>query len=268
MCQMGFLCLPPELRTGVILHLQPRFVYRLMRTNKRVYEQCMCQQYWERVAFHLTFRCRVSDVKVAYDLYDMALLRMGYKRSMDTFIEAVRQDIRTSPSTHYMDSSSTRPPMDADAPLSQLIPYGLDLYEKYIYLPGVENMRLVARGLILDTERTEYQVQDMLDGTHHNVFVSQRGVLPVTDGSYITEDRRKHRASARFLQALEDETSLDLDAKQRLLASAVQLVKDIFEKRETYDHTTRVTTRREDPIPNYEWVSIMRPPWEADDWLV
>ena len=69
-------------------------------------------------------------------------------------------------------------------------------------------MRLQARDLVLDAEPTSYQVQNMPDGTHHNVFVSQRGVVPVTDGTYITERRRIHRASARFLQSLEREPRL------------------------------------------------------------
>ena len=81
---------------------------------------------------------------------------------------------------------------------------------------------------------------------------------------YITESRRMHQASAHFLQALEDEPGLDLDVKRRILASTVQLVKDICEKRETVDWATGVTTRREDPIHHYEWVSIMRPPWTPE----
>ena len=253
--------LPTEISTELILHLQPRHVYRLMRTNKAIYEQCMSKVYWERAAFHLAFRDCSFNSKIIHDLYDMALLRMGYKRAMDTFIEAVRQDIRVSPMA-YMNVQEARPLPDADGPLSELIPYALDLSE-YILTPR-EDMRLQARDLMLDTESTCYQVLDMLNGTHHNVFVSQQGVVPVTDGTYISEKRRQHRASACFLQALEDEQGLDLDAKHRILASAVQLVRDICEKRETVDWATGVTTRREDPIHRFEWVSIMRPPWTPE----
>ena len=253
--------LTPEISTEIILHLQPRHVYKLMRTNRAMYEQCTSKVYWERVAFHLAFRGHIFNSKIIHDLYDMALLRMGYKRAMDTFIEAVRQDIHASPNVYWADKD-VKPPPNADGPLSELIPYALDLSE-YISTPQAD-MRLQARDLMLDTESTNYQVLNMLDGTHHNVFVSQRGVVPVTDGTYITESRRMHQASAHFLQALEDEPGLDLDVKRRILASAVQLVKDICEKRETVDWATGVTTRREDPIHHYEWVSIMRPPWTPE----
>ena len=60
--------IPRDIRVEVILNLQPRFVYRLMRTNKAIYEQCVSKQYWERVAFHLAFCGYVSSVKVAYEL--------------------------------------------------------------------------------------------------------------------------------------------------------------------------------------------------------
>jgi hypothetical protein len=33
---MELLRVPPEIRMELILHLQPRFVYRLMRTNKAI----------------------------------------------------------------------------------------------------------------------------------------------------------------------------------------------------------------------------------------
>ena len=257
---MELLHIPPELRAEVILSLQPRFVYKLMCTNKAIYKQCMSQQYWERVAFHLAFRGHISSIKVAYDLYDMALLSMGYKRAMDTFIAAVREDIRTAPPGHYLDVHHPRPSPDADGPLSQLIPYALDFDEYALDLTGEKDARLVARGLILDTEHTSYVVQDMLDG-HVARLPNAPRVLPVSDGSYITEERRRHRASARFLQALEDEPGLDLDAKRRLLASAVRLVEDIIEERETTDWGSNTTTQREAPISSYKWVSIMRDPF-------
>ena len=256
--------LSPELQLELIMHLQPRHVYKLMRTNKAIYELCCkSKAYWERVAFHLAFRSHIFHHKVIHDLYDMALLQMGYRHAMDTFIEAVREDIRTSPTRHFLSDRAPRPTPNADGPLSELIPYVLDMHPEYILIPQAD-MRLQARDLMLDAEPTNDQVLDMLDGNHWAGY--ERNVKPVTDGTFITEDRRKHRASAHFLQLLEDESALDLDAKRRILAGAVRLVKDICEKRETWDFDTQTFTRREDPIPNYEWVSIMRPPWNPDDY--
>jgi hypothetical protein len=154
----------------LILHLQPRHVYKLMRTSKAIYEQCVSKPYWERVAFHLAFRGCIFDSKIVHDLHDMALLCMGYRLAMDTFIKVAREDIRSSP-TIYMNTQEARPLPDADGPLSELIPYALDLSE-YILTPQ-EDMRLQARDFVLDAEPTSYQVQNMLDGTHHNVFVTR-----------------------------------------------------------------------------------------------
>jgi hypothetical protein len=61
---------------------------------------------------------------------------------------------------------------------------------------------------------------------------------------------------------MHEQVGLDMDTKHRLLASAVRLVKDICETRETVDDTTHVTTRHEDPIYTYKCVSIMRPPFD------
>ena len=62
----------------------------------------------------------------------------------------------------------------------QLIPYALDFDEYALDLTGEKDMRLMARGLILDTERTGYKVQDMLNN-HVVRPPNARRVLPVTD---------------------------------------------------------------------------------------
>ena len=103
---------------------------------------------------------RLADRKL-HDLYDMALLQMGYRHAMDTFIEAVREDIRTSPIRHFLSDRAPRPTPYADGPLSELIPYVLDMHPEYILIPQAD-MRLQARDLMLDAEPTNDQVLDMI----------------------------------------------------------------------------------------------------------
>ena len=149
---------------------------------------------------------------------------------------------------------AARPNPDADGPLSELIPYALD-QEEDLKTPQ-EDMRLQARDLVLAEEHTSYWagMDAGAEGPYYRV-------VPPTDGSYITDRRRCLQTSARFLQSLEDEAGLDLDTKHRLLASAVRLVRDICEARETVDWATHVKTRHESNI-YYKRVSIMRPPFD------
>jgi hypothetical protein len=95
-----------------------------------------------------------------------------------------------------MYNDDEKPHPNADSPLSELI--HLQMSRRPFVDTIQEDMRLQARDLVLDVGGTTHTVQYMLNNP-------QGGVVPVTDGSYVTYVRRQCQASARFLQSLEDE---------------------------------------------------------------
>ena len=76
--------LAPELCEAVIMQLPPRFVYRLMQTNKRFCELCKSEAYWARVALYLIW----DPMERSPD--DLVLLRTSYGKAMESFLESAR----------------------------------------------------------------------------------------------------------------------------------------------------------------------------------
>ena len=207
--QIALCSLSRELQMEVLLQLPPRHVYKLMQTNKHWSFLCRDDKYWERVAVHHFWKHHdFADGGVNRDL---VLLQGTYRSAVDTFIIAVRNEIR-----------ALDPPYnaDADAPLSHLAsvsPYD-DNDDNLLVYPG-ETMRALLKRHVEDADNVPAAIQKSTDGLDR----------PIRQG-FITEERRRARTATRFLHALDDDPC-DLDTKRRLRGYVAKLLRDITERR-------------------------------------
>ena len=216
--------LPHEMQQEVIMHLQPRFLYRLAQTSRHFFLLFKSEKYWARVALHLASRTTLQK-------HYLIMGSQGYKRSMDVYIEEVR--------THI---SRLERHGKAAVGLSKLPtwkwidhfpdPYPMGSSKRHMGDPGMFRVEpshclRTAKYLIEDPVGRNIEMRALMDKFMKN---PAQGTLPVVDGSFISAKRRGHRATARFLQTVDDAQSLTLRTKRML----VDLAKDMLENRATY----------------------------------
>ena len=207
--------LAPELCEAVIMQLPPRFVYRLMQTNKRFCELCKSEAYWARVALYLIW----DPMERSPD--DLVLLRTSYGKAMESFLESVRRDA----STHTL----LRPLSPASfggrlrRPLEKLLKFAQSILDDGFYgTPNIEGetaFQLVKR--ILE------DVGGLEKSFERSVHAADVIRLP----GFITASRRARRARSTFLRSLEDDEGMDFQTKHRVLGYAKKLLGDFTEKR-------------------------------------
>ena len=216
--------LTPELCELVVLQLPPRFVYRLMQTNKRFCELCRShEEYWGRVALYLVWSSSASDV---------LLLRMSYGRAMESFVERVRSEMQalsgvsTGTLRELLDFALARDEYARDEPH----------YDEYALVRD-EEVRNEAYALVRARpwkkaiEVAKRRVEDA-DNVAHAMRRSRRGMdVPRRWPCFVTGSRRARRATSRFLRSLEDEAGMDLEAKVRVRGYVRDLLEDITERR-------------------------------------
>ena len=203
--------LAPELCEAVIMQMHPRFVYRLMQTNKQFCKLCKSEAYWARVAMPMVW---------GYVWYEftaprhMVLLERSYKDTLDDFIQRVREELRT-----FRDGCE----MEADSPVSKLVVLGQQIGENYRWADQVKAgetaFQLVKRE-VEDTDNLESAIRNATQGTD----------VPRQPG-FITSSRRASRARNNFLRSLEDDDCMDLPTKLRVQGYVTKLLNDFRERR-------------------------------------
>jgi hypothetical protein len=79
-----------ELIQVCTLHLQPRHLFKLMQTNKKIYAIVKAHDYYyERLAVFYAYR--FEDIKISKSLRYMVNLPLGYSASMDIFIQIIKE---------------------------------------------------------------------------------------------------------------------------------------------------------------------------------
>ena len=93
--------IPAEIWTLVALHLKPRYLVRLLSASKTIHRAVDNEDYWTRVAAHLTWRMSplmelesppggvLPPLDPDVNLYDMMALDRGYYWAMQRFIERI-----------------------------------------------------------------------------------------------------------------------------------------------------------------------------------
>jgi F-box domain len=195
-----------EIQVEVLFQLPPRHVYKLMQTNKQWYFLCRDDKYWERVAVHYFWKNHAfAGGGVNRDL---VLLQGTYRSAVDTFIDALRNEIRAFDPPYNA---------DADAPLSHLASVSPEDDNLRAY-PG-ETMRALIKRHVEDAENVPAAIQKSTNDVDR----------PIPQG-FITGERRRARTEARFLHALDDDPC-DLDTKRRLRGYVATLLRDITDRR-------------------------------------
>ena len=217
--------LPEEIQLEVLLELPPSHIYKLMQTNKAFYFLCRNNKYWARVAAHLIWRHFVAaskpspDAPQAEGMFNMVLLKIGYKNAMETFIERVRFEMR-----QIGDSGETHSYVDnAALPVAQLASFGelsdsLEYMRPYTPIKG-ESMRAVVQRIVEDTENLPRAIERATTAME----------TPVRRG-FISSERRTTRTETRFLHALDDD-SCSLETKRHMLDYTDRLLHDMKDRR-------------------------------------
>ena len=207
LCQAALLNQPQDLQLEVVLHLQPRFLYSLAQTSRHFFRLFKSEKYWARVALHLASR-------TTFNKYYLVMGFKGYKRSMDIYIDEVRTFIKRKESKGRAKAGLSK------LPTWELINhFAADNHYGHVFIPS-HSIR-TARYLIEDLAGRDIEMKTLLE----QFTTNRTAVLPVVDGSFISSQRRANRATARFLQTVDDARSLTLPTKRKL----VDLAKDMLE---------------------------------------
>lgn len=199
----------PDLCETVILQLQPRYVYRLMQTNKYFYDICKNHEvYWARVALYLIWSPERRWP------HEMVLLPFCYSKAMSTFIQTVRDDVL---------NDWDRPDI-ASQPVEKLLEFAQLMleFEGFVgrpIIPGQTAFQIVQR-FVEDTDNLPNAMQRASEGMD----------VPRRTG-FITASRRAKRATSKFLRVLEDEDGMDLRTKLKIKNATRELIDDITERR-------------------------------------
>ena len=192
-----------ELWQTIVMQLPPRHLFKLMQTNEKFYELCRSEQYWRRVALQFVWRRHGLHLfTIAKIPRDMVLLSKSYNTTMEDFIK----DVRTWFTNNMFE------PDTAKSSVRNLLMRVQKLYNRDLSIPGETAFQLVKR-YVEDSEGIPQATQNIID---------QR-LVPVETG-LITAHRHATRAMSTFLRSLEDESSMDLDMKRRVVQSVRILV--------------------------------------------
>jgi hypothetical protein len=203
--------MPLEIRSELLLHLEPRHVYKLMRTSRALYQLCCTNKvYWERVAKHLLCR-NLSD--------EMFLARGGYKRAMDAFLHMHGVGIEDAVMKHIE---------ERDYPYcnkKQLAP----IYRE-VLLPAVGDPGRLCRLIVEEVVTTRHVIENMRKEAQTRSALGLPQRLPAETG-FVVGSRRAKRSSSKLIHSIIDEPSLDMACKRRIMESIRDFVNNITESR-------------------------------------
>jgi hypothetical protein len=203
-----------EIHSELLLHLPPRQIYKLMCTSRGFHQICRTNRaYWERLAFHL-LRRSLSDTPAS--LY---FVKGGYKRAMDAFLLA--HDVPLSQGIKDTVNECLAELQDPD----NLCGNTAVIYNE-IMMPAVDDPRRLARLIVEDAVETRYTAEAMIRSQPTSGII----VRPAATG-FVIARRRATRSSARLIHSLDDEPTLDLACKRRIMEYLRHFVRDMTDRR-------------------------------------
>ena len=198
--------LPSELWLAIVMQLPPRHLYQLMQTNEKLYEVCRSESYWRRVALPLVWGWHPATRLPR----DMVFLSKSYNDTMEDFIKGVRLYYSIfDPATAKASLRNLLRCAQGEYMDRKVVP-GEPVNAAYLskrFIPGETAFQLVKR-IVEDSDGVPAAAQRIIDD----------GKTPVETG-LITAKRHATRAVSTFLRSLEDEPSMDLDSRRRVLES-------------------------------------------------
>jgi hypothetical protein len=143
----------------------------------------------------------------------------GYKRAMDAFLLAqdvpLSQGIKDTVNEHLAELED---PNNPDAQRAVIY--------KEIMMPAVDDPRRLARLIVEDAVETRYKADAMIKAQPPHGII----VRPAATG-FVIARRRATRSSSRLIHSLDDEPTLDLACKRRIMEYLRHFVHDMTDRR-------------------------------------
>ena len=220
---MPFMDLPEEMYIEVVLQLQPRHLYKLMQTNRKLYKLCTSEKYWRRVALHV-MGARDGWMYGLDTPIQMFLLDRSYKATMDDFIGRFRVQMAEIEEMNMTDDIAR----GGEVPFDYL---AASMESLVVRIQESRFRRVIVGETAFQLSRR--YVEDA--GTPSKVMFNVNDTGG-TGTALVTERRFANRVAQKFLRILDDDNSISLETKHRLRDAAHGLLCGYLINGTTHSH--------------------------------